>query len=72
MVSPYLIRPLRSLREALGSGEAPKQRRAESAGAPAAREEAGNPLAEPQAPRRPYLVVVGGAPGPLKYDSGSA
>ena len=72
MVSPYLSRPLRSLREALGSGEVPQQRRAESAEAPAARQEVAKPLAEPRAPRRPFLVVVGGAPGPLNNDSGCA
>ncbi len=65
MVSPYLSRPLRSLREALGSGEAPQQRRAESAEAPAARQEAANPLAAALALRRPFLVVVGGASEPL-------
>jgi len=65
MVSPYLSRPLRSLREALGAGDAPQRLRAELAEAPAARQEAANPLAEPLAPRRPFLVVVGGAPEPL-------
>ena len=30
MVSPYLSRPLRSLREALGSGPAPSRRRSDS------------------------------------------
>ena len=64
MVSPYLSRPLRSLREALGSGEAPQRRRAESAEAPAARQEAVK-QAEPLAPRRPFLVIDGGAPGLL-------
>lgn len=66
MVSPYLSRPLRSLREALESGEIPQQRRAESAEAPATRQEAAIPLAEPLVPRRPFLVVVGDAPGRIQ------
>lgn len=45
MVSPYLSRPLRSLREALGSGQPPPQRRPDSADAqPSGARPAGGPL----------------------------
>lgn len=66
MVSPYLSRPLRSLREALESRETssepdPKRRDSRTAAAPAGRN-AGRPAeANPLAPRRPFSVVTGGA-----------
>ncbi len=61
MVSPYLSRPLRSLREALESGEALPRRQADSVEASGARPESANPLA----PQRPILTVVGGVAEPL-------
>ncbi len=68
MVSPYLSRPLRSLREARGSSPAPPQPRSDPAEAAAARPEAAEPLtpplAPPLAPGRPLRVVAGEGPEP--------
>ncbi len=81
MVSPYLSRPLRTLREALESHQA--QRRAGAAEArpgggllgeaeaQAARPEAADSLTLPLVPRRPFTVVTGGGPGPSRGSGGA-
>jgi hypothetical protein len=81
MVSPYLSRPLRSLREALESHQAPPRAGAAEARpvggllgateAPAARPEAADSLTPPVAPRRPFTVVAGGVPGPSRGSGGA-
>ena len=68
MVSPYLIRPLRSLREASESGGAasgrdPDPRDSRPAGPKTAPPGESNPLAPSPAPWRPFTVVTGGAAG---------
>lgn len=83
MVSPYLSRPLRSLREALESGRTTPQRRSDSADAwpvrglpgaaeaTAARPDSSASPTLPLAPRRRFTVVTGGAPEPSQGSDGA-
>jgi hypothetical protein len=79
VVSPYLTKPLRSLREALETRQASPRRSLDRAAArpvnglparglpgPAAEPQAANPLAPRLAPRRPLTVVTGGLGGPSR------
>ena len=68
MVSPYLSRPLRSLREALGSRDAASERNSEARDSRPAKPDTAapleaNPLIPPLTPRQPFTVVTGGAAG---------
>ena len=83
MVSPYLSRPLRSLREALESGRTTPRRRSESADewpvrelfgateAATARPDSSVSPTPPLAPRRPFTVVTSGGPEPSQGSGGA-
>ncbi len=60
MISPYLRKPLRSLREALESGQAPPQRRSGSPDSVEARPREARPTGELLGEARPTGELLGG------------